>query len=115
MVRPDSDRIGMFCKFGRSEDSRPVVAAIWLNRVEEGEFQIEAFEQANIIVGGLVAVIALNFTLNAEYGALSSSDNTVRRLLALNYLALALSLVVNLALLAAWLGRFGINTWPEGH
>ena len=26
-----------------------------------------------------------------------------------------LLLVVNLALLAAWLGRFGINTWPEGH
>ena len=41
--------------------------AIWLNRMEEGEFQIEAFEQANVILGGLVAVIALNFTLNAEY------------------------------------------------
>jgi hypothetical protein len=26
-----------------------------------------------------------------------------------------LLLVVNLALLAAWLGRFGLNTWPEGH
>ena len=35
--------------------------------MEEGEFQIEAFEQANVIVGGLFAVIALNFTLNAEY------------------------------------------------
>ena len=65
------------------------LVAIWMNRIEEGEFQIEAFEQANVIVGGLFAVVALNFTLNAEYGALSSSDNTVRRLLALNYLALA--------------------------
>ena len=26
-----------------------------------------------------------------------------------------LLLAVNLALLAAWLGRFGLNTWPEGH
>ena len=26
-----------------------------------------------------------------------------------------LLLVVNLALLAAWLGRFGLNTWPAGH
>jgi hypothetical protein len=85
--------------------------AIWLNRMEEGEFQIEAFEQANVIVGGLFAVVALNFTLNAEYGALSSSDNTVRRLLALNYLALALSLFVNLTLFRfnlpmRWFGRY---------
>jgi hypothetical protein len=26
-----------------------------------------------------------------------------------------LLLVINLALLAAWLGRFGLNSWPEGH
>ena len=82
-----------------------------MNRVEEGEFQIEAFEQANVIVGGLFAVVALNFTLNAEYGMLSSSDNTVRRLLALNYLTLALSLVVNLTLFRfnlpmRWFGRY---------
>jgi len=25
-----------------------------------------------------------------------------------------LLLVINLALLAAWLGRFGLNSWPEG-
>jgi hypothetical protein len=85
--------------------------AIWLNRIEEGEFQIEAFEQGNIIVGGLFAVIALNFTLNAEYGTLGASDNTVRRLLALNYLALALSLIVNLVLFRfnlpmRWFGRY---------
>jgi hypothetical protein len=85
--------------------------AIWLNRMEEGEFQIEAFEQANVIVGGLFAVIALNFTLNAEYGTLGSTDNTVRRLFALNYLALALSLLINLALFRfnlpmRWFGRY---------
>ena len=87
------------------------LVAIWMNRIEDGEFQIEAFEQANVIVGGLFAVVALNFTLNAEYGALSSSDNTVRRLLALNYLALALSLVINLTLFRfnlpmRWFGRY---------
>ena len=85
--------------------------AIWLNRVEEGEFQIEAFEQANVIVGGLFAVIALNFTLNAEYRTLGSTDNTVRRLFALNYLALALSLIINLTLFRfnlpmRWFGRY---------
>ena len=85
--------------------------AIWLNRMEEGEFQIEAFEQANVIVGGLFAVIALNFTLNAEYGMLGSTDNTVRRLFALNYLALALSLIINLTLFRfnlpmRWFGRY---------
>lgn len=85
--------------------------AIWMNRVEEGEFQIEAFELANVIVGGLFAVIALNFTLNAEYATLGSSDNTVRRLFALNYLALALSLLVNLTLFRfnlplRWFGRY---------
>ena len=42
-------------------------------------------------------MVALNFTLNAEYGALSSSDNTVRRLLAVKT-GVALSLVVNLTL-----------------
>ena len=41
--------------------------AIWLNRVEDGVFQIETFELVNIIVGGLFAVIALNFTVNSIY------------------------------------------------
>jgi Neurotransmitter-gated ion-channel ligand binding domain len=85
--------------------------AIWLNRIEEGEFQIEAFEQGNIIVGGLFAVIALNFTLNAEYGTLGTTDNTVRRLFALNYVALAISLIINLTLFRfnlpmRWFGRY---------
>ena len=45
--------------------------ALWLNRVEDGRFQIEAFELSNVIVGGLFAVIALNFTVNAEHVALA--------------------------------------------
>ncbi len=72
--------------------------SMWLNKVEDGEFKIEAFELANIVIGGLFAVIALNFTIGAEYPALASADNTVARLFGLNYLALATSLVVNLVL-----------------
>ncbi len=71
--------------------------ALWLNRIEGGEVKIEAFELANVIVGGLFAVIALNFTVNAEYPPLATGDNTVSRLFALNYAMLAISLVINLA------------------
>ncbi len=70
--------------------------AIWLNRLDEGEFKIEAFELANVIVGGLFAIIALNFTVSAEFATLASGDNTVSRLFSLNYLTLAASLAVNL-------------------
>ena len=33
MRRPVSVRIGMFCRFGSVDDSRPVAAIIWLNVV----------------------------------------------------------------------------------
>jgi hypothetical protein len=72
--------------------------SMWLNKVENGEFKVEAFELANIVIGGLFAVIALNFTVGAEYPALSSADNTVARLFGLNYISLAASLVINLVL-----------------
>jgi hypothetical protein len=72
--------------------------AIWLNKVEDGEFQIDAFELANIMIGGLFAVIALNFTVNSEYHMLASGDNTVTRLFALNYLTLAISLGTSIIL-----------------
>lgn len=72
--------------------------AMWLNKVEDGEFKVEAFELTNIVIGGLFAVIALNFTIGAEYPALAAADNTVSRLFGLNYLALATSLIVNLVL-----------------
>ncbi|MFO0602936.1 MAG: hypothetical protein U0324_07165 [Polyangiales bacterium] len=71
--------------------------AIWLNRAKRGGFAIEAFELTNVVVGGLFAVIALNFTVNAEYKLIASGDNTVSRLFALNYLTLAVSLLVNIA------------------
>ena len=72
--------------------------ALWLNRIEEGEFQIEAFELTNVIVGGLFAVIALNFTVSAEHRSLGAGHNPVTSLFALNYVTLAVSLVANMAL-----------------
>lgn len=69
---------------------------IWLNRVEDGVFQIETFELVNLIIGGLFAVIALNFTVNADYGVLSTGDNAVNGLFALNYITLGVCLLVNI-------------------
>lgn len=74
------------------------VLAIWLNRVDDGRFQIETFELTNVIIGGLFAVIALNFTVNSVYQVLGSGDNPVSRLFALNYVTLAISLLVNVLL-----------------
>lgn len=68
--------------------------AIWMNQAEGGEFKVEAFELANVIIGGLFAVIALNFTVNGEYKVVASGDNSVTRLFGLNYLTLALGLLV---------------------
>lgn len=68
--------------------------AIWMNDVEDGEFKVDAFELANVIVGGLFAVIALNFTVNSEYSLVASGDNTVTRLFGLNYMALATALAI---------------------
>lgn len=68
--------------------------AIWMNSTEEGEFKIDAFELSNIIVGGLFAVIALNFTINAAYSSLATGDNTVTRLFGLNYVALGVGLAI---------------------
>jgi Neurotransmitter-gated ion-channel ligand binding domain len=72
--------------------------ATWLNRSNNGEFEIKAFEMTNIVIGGLFAVIALNFTINSERSVLASGANTVSLLFGLNYLALAASLVINVCL-----------------
>ncbi|MGV3552517.1 hypothetical protein [Rhizobium sp.] len=83
--------------------------AMWLNRIENGVFQVDTFELVNIIIGGLFAVIALNFTVYSTYVVLADGDNTVNRLFALNYLALAVALVVNISfsrfnMVAGWFG-----------
>jgi hypothetical protein len=72
--------------------------AIWLNRSVNGEFEVKAFELTNIVIGGLFAIIALNFTINSERSILASSANTVSLLFGLNYLALAGALVINICL-----------------
>jgi hypothetical protein len=72
------------------------ILAIWLNRVEDGKFLIETFELTNVIIGGLFAVIALNFTVNSVYTVLSSGPNPVNKLFALNYAALGIALLVNI-------------------
>jgi hypothetical protein len=70
------------------------LVALWMNSIEDGVFRVEAFELANVIVGGLFAVIALNFTINSSYTVIASGDNTVSRLFALNYVTLGLVLGV---------------------
>jgi hypothetical protein len=70
------------------------LVALWMNSIENGDFRVEAFELANVIVGGLFAVIALNFTINSSYTVIASGDNTVSRLFALNYVTLGLVLGV---------------------
>lgn len=71
--------------------------ALWLNRTEDGVFQVETFELVNLIIGGLFAVIALNFTVNADYAVLASGDNAINRLFTLNYVTLGVCLLVNVA------------------
>lgn len=70
----------------------------WLNDLRDGEFQIEAFEFTNILIGGLFAVIALSFTVYSERSILASGVNTVSMLFALNFAALALAIIINVAL-----------------
>jgi hypothetical protein len=84
---------------------------IWLNTIEDGVFQLETFEFVNLIVGGLFAVIALNFTVNSTYQLLGTNDNPVSRLFALNFVALGMALLINVALfrynvVARYFGRY---------
>jgi hypothetical protein len=72
--------------------------AIWLNRVKDGQLQLEAHALINLLIGGLFAVIAFNLSINTRYPALSLGDNLVSRLLALSYLTLGISILINLLL-----------------
>lgn len=85
--------------------------AIWMNRATEDGFEIEAFELANMGIGGLFSVIALSFAIYSAFGVVSGSDNTVTRLFALNYVSLAIALTVVVVsyrynVLHAWFGRY---------
>lgn len=68
--------------------------AIWMNRAEGDGFAVDAFELANMGIGGLFSVIALSFAIYSSYGVIANSDNTVTRLFALNYAMLAITLVI---------------------
>lgn len=70
----------------------------WLNDLRDGEFHIEAFEFTNILIGGLFAVIALSFTVYSERSILASGVNTVSMLFALNFAALAIAILINVAI-----------------
>lgn len=71
---------------------------LWLNKMEDGEFTIDAFELTNISIGGLFAVVALNFTVNSSFVKLATGDNPVMRLFGLNYFLLAFSIAVGILL-----------------
>ncbi|MES2944366.1 MAG: hypothetical protein V4772_15975 [Pseudomonadota bacterium] len=71
---------------------------LWLNKIEDGEFAIDAFQLTNISIGGLFAVVALNFTVNSSFVKLAAGDNPVMRLFGLNYFLLALSIAVGILL-----------------
>ncbi|MFO0664637.1 MAG: hypothetical protein U0174_11840 [Polyangiaceae bacterium] len=84
--------------------------AIWMNRATEDGFEIEAFELANMGIGGLFSVIALSFAIYTSYPILASGDNTVIRLFGLNYASLATSLGIVVLLFQynlprRWFGR----------
>jgi hypothetical protein len=68
--------------------------AIWMNRATPEGFEVEAFELANMGIGGLFSVIALSYAVSSAYGSIAGSDNTVTRLFALNYATLAVALVI---------------------
>lgn len=85
--------------------------ATWMNKSQDGGFEVEAFELANVVIGGLFAVIALSFAISAAYPVVASGDNTVTRLIGLNYVALAVGLFIivmfyRYGLPARWFGPY---------
>jgi len=85
--------------------------ATWMNRAQDDGFEIDAFELANVIIGGLFAVIALGFTISSAYPGIVAGDTTVSRLLGLNYVALAVGLIITVIFYryrmpARWFGPY---------
>lgn len=69
---------------------------IWLNKVEDGAFAVDAFELTNISIGGLFAVVGLNFTINSSFVNLAVGDNPVMRLFGLNYFLLGFTIALGI-------------------
>jgi hypothetical protein len=63
--------------------------AVWMNKTNDEGFEVDAFELANVVIGGLFSVIALSFAIYSAYGVIAGGDNTVTRLFGLNYVSLA--------------------------
>lgn len=85
--------------------------AVWMNKAEDGGFAVDAFELANVVIGGIFAVIALSFTISSAFPVIAASDNTVTRLIGLNYVALAVGLLITVSLYryrlpARWFGPY---------
>ncbi len=69
--------------------------ALWMNKADdEGGFEVDAFELANMGIGGLFSVIALSFAVYSSYAVIANGDNTVTRLFGLNYAMLAITLLI---------------------
>jgi hypothetical protein len=85
--------------------------ALWMYRGTELGFVVDAFELANMGIGGLFSVIALSFAIYSSNPVIASTDNTVTRLFGLNYAMLALSLVIVVTFFRYELPRrwFGIH------
>lgn len=89
--------------------------ALWMNSTSEDGFKVDAFELANMGIGGLFSVIALSFAIYSANPIIASRDNTVTRLFALNYAALAVALTIVVVFFRYQLPRrwFGLHVQSE--
>lgn len=89
--------------------------ALWMNKTDEEGFAVDAFELANMGIGGLFSVIALSFAIYSSNPIIASSDNTVTRLFGLNYAALAIALTIVVTFFRFELPRrwFGFHVQQE--
>ncbi|GEM_PF-737066 len=89
--------------------------ALWMNSTTEEGFKVDAFELANMSIGGLFSVIALSFAIYSSNPIIATGDNTVTRLFALNYAALAVALTIVVVFFRYQLPRrwFGIHVQTE--
>jgi hypothetical protein len=93
------------------------VLAFSLNRSEEGRFAIETIDLISVNLGGLFATVALTYTIYSAYPFLTVRHNLVASLFTLNYVLLASTVGLMLALLKphtgdteGWLSRTTVHT-----
>lgn len=89
---------------------------LWLNTLNHEEkegFGMSNTEIAAFPMGGLFAVVALNFTVNTSYVALGQIDNPVMELFGLNYLLVAFSILVSTFLYRYYVVRRLYGTYVQ--